>query len=343
LAICVQHLSSDALAEFLDIMLAKHPSEVVERKGRESYHLDFGTLSQVAYADAKDIIKKAFGDDDETDTKLRERAASVKVEPLEISDAGTSSTGTTPDYNDSVGETPMQRPASAGRSVSPMLKVERTPAVQEITSRNPTSPGDKSRTKKASSKTSDHPVATVNDRYYNGERIWRHVSDDRKFTFHGVGVVLLSHRTETKRPWKCLVCDKHFLSKDKVMNHVQQHSGEKLHECPTCKGKFSSKYYLKEHQKRVHLFHCHKCDAVFDSFNELHEHAENKHMSEFTSSSCICKKGCNNSRCGCFKNGLNCNPMCECVNCNNQGDSNAGTIAKKSRMETFPQDASVTG
>jgi hypothetical protein len=32
---------------------------------------------------------------------------------------------------------------------------------------------------------------------------------------------------------------------------------------------------------------------------------------------CSCKKGCANSRCSCFKNGVNCTTHCQCLNCNN--------------------------
>lgn len=153
-------------------------------------------------------------------------------------------------------------------------------------------------------------------RYYNGERVWRK-DNDQVLEFNGVKVKLLNVHNPTNRPWVCQVCDRDFVSKDKIVNHVQQHSGEKVHECKICHNKFSSKHYLKEHERRVHQFDCHHCHKIFDSFEELHEHALKVHPG-LDLVKCSCHKGCANSRCSCFKSGLNCGSSCICMNCNNR-------------------------
>lgn len=162
-------------------------------------------------------------------------------------------------------------------------------------------------------------------RYYNGERVWRK-DDNQILEFNGVRVKLLSIADPSNRPWVCEVCGKAFVSKDKIVNHVQQHSGEKVHECQICHNRFSSKHYLKEHERRVHQFDCQHCSKIFDTFEKLHEHAVRMHPGDELTK-CSCHKGCANSRCSCFKNGLNCNDSCQCSNCNNRVADNPTTAS----------------
>jgi hypothetical protein len=356
LAQCTQQLPSSALAHLLDLLLTKHPSEVVERKGGESYHIDFGTLSAPAYAEAREFIKKTLGDDDdfgfsenerkvinalskfngvngqeESEERLRHKAQpplnqvnvlSGPSLPLQVPAATV--TQNRSHLSDVTPSMPYPSISTRSKGASeliqeskhlPTLSPEKTTTKQ--LKRVRLTPSPPAAAEKAKSGPVSHPVKKDESRYYNGERVWRNATEDLHFNFHGIDVILLSLQTETKRPWKCGTCSKAFVSKDKIVNHVQQHSGEKIHECPTCKGKFSSKHYLKEHQKRVHLFHCHHCEEVFDTFDELHAHATIDHPAESTLKECSCKKGCNNSRCSCFKNGLNCTTQCQCLNCNN--------------------------
>jgi hypothetical protein len=394
LAQCVQHLSSTSLAKFLDLLLDKHPSQVVERKGGESYHIDFGTLSPAAFSDAKEFIKTALKDDDdyccfnENDQKQVSKIANGNynlgapqipynsgsiVKPIigadspqqqqplqtknsfpansEISPQGVplqvptqnqaANTQSTPALpypkpitnaqnskattsNGSAGSSVQQTNTFSPEKSSAKLKRIQLSPSNDTRQERPTRASTKRNLEQSPlskrQKESEAIAAMRKDesRYYNGERVWRQKTEDLHFNFHGIDVILLSLEVDTKRPWQCGTCGKAFVSKDKIVNHVQQHSGEKLHECPVCKGKFSSKHYLKEHQKRVHLFHCHHCDAVFDTFDELHEHSGHEHPDQASLKTCSCKKGCNNSRCSCFKNGLNCNDSCQCWSCNNK-------------------------
>ena len=354
LAQCTENLSSSALAALLDLLLMNHPSEVVERKGGDSYHIDFGTLSPEAYAIARKFIKQALKDDDELpDISRQDSISSLPVLPSPAPSAGSSNVGY--GYSDvkeseSVSPEPSIPKSELGVSnrrgsmredrteqkskqqtesnATPVLPYPSSEAPQTTSSTLDSitvSPEkSSSRLLKRQRRSSPESVATSSSkevskkeesRYYNGDRIWRKPNDSN-FSFHGVNVKLLGTQVDTNRPWICLTCSKAFVSKDKIVNHVQQHSGEKLHECPTCHGRFSSKHYLKEHEKRVHQFDCHQCEEIFSSFEELHEHSLKAHP-QLESKNCSCKKGCNNSRCSCFKNGLNCTPDCLCTNCNN--------------------------
>jgi len=336
LAQCIQQLSTSSLANLLDLLLDRHSSEIVERKGGESYHIDFGTLSPLAYADAREFIKRALGDDD--DFGLRERKLSqrtlatgggksedivkemAQVPVLSESASQTIATQSQPQVpaqnRSSFDSTPAPPYPNPTNGVIDPLHLVSSASSLDVNSASPEKNLAKLKRVRLSSEEKPEQLKKE-DRYYNGERVWRHPTDDLRFNFHGIDVVLLSLTTKTKRPWSCGVCQKVFVSKDKIVNHVQQHSGEKIHECPTCLVKFSSKHYLKEHQKRVHLFHCHYCDAVFDSFDSLQSHSGQVHPKQTALKACSCRKGCKNSRCSCYKNGLNCNANCQCFSCNN--------------------------
>jgi len=348
LAQCTQQLSSGALAELLDMLLKQYPAEVVERKGGESYHIDFGTLSTPAYADVREFVKKSLGSDDDfgfsesfsspaeavsgfgglkgpEEEDESEDGSRIKKHEKSLTDQRTKkSASREPSPSEKLSQvsgrnrqvpekTPPLAQPSAGR---PGSREQSSDGGSDVPSFSPEKSGTRLKRQRLSS---EDDKKEESSRYYNGERVWRHASDDLHFSFHGIDVKLLSLKTDTKRPWKCGVCEKAFVSKDKIVNHVQQHSGEKIHECPICHGKFSSKHYLKEHQKRVHLFNCHHCDETFETFDELHAHSLEAHPDHAEVKGCSCKKGCNNSRCSCFKNGLNCTASCQCDNCNNTG------------------------
>jgi len=340
---CLQHLSSANLAAFLDLLLLHHPSDVVERKGGDSYHIDFGTLSEGAFVLARKFIKDALKDDDEqldavrqdSLSSLQTRQDSIGLPPLpsptELSSASLS--GPFADARDANQQngSKVEEKAQLPLDATPVLPYPSgasggtTTSLDSITV-SPEKRSSRLKRQRRSSSSSAEPdeqkpremSKKEESRYYNGERIWRHPTMDKTFTFHGVNVVLLGQQADTTKPWICTLCNKSFVSKDKVVNHVQQHSGEKLHECPICHGRFSSKHYLKEHEKRVHQFDCHQCGKVFSTFDELHEHSLQAHP-KLEAKPCNCKKGCANSRCTCFKNGLNCTASCLCENCNNQG------------------------
>lgn len=375
LAQCTQQLSSNNLSALLDLLLLHHPDEVVERKGGDSYHIDFGTMSPAAYELASKFIRQAVRDD-EVEASLT-RQDSLPLLPMTSDNsidgfrqASFSSLGlplgqdssellmkenslmSLPDLSsyttaplsprEKIPEVEVKKPVET----TPVLPLPSNPSavasVDSITV-TPEKRGSRLTRKRRSSDSREptpEPVSSESDdgerqsvstagrgpkkqkkkpienRYYNGERIWRMANENKEFEFHGVKVKLLGHHTKTAKPWVCSICSKSFVSKDKIVNHVQQHSGEKLHECPICHGKFSSKHYLKEHEKRVHQFDCHHCDEIFSTFDDLHQHVIEEHPG-MNVDKCACTKGCANSRCTCFKNGLNCRDTCQCHNCNN--------------------------
>jgi hypothetical protein len=347
---CVQQLSSSNLSALLDLLLLHHPKDVVERKGGDSYHIDFGTLPDESFALARKFIKDALRDDDDSDFVRQDSLSSLPPQrksplmmlpplpsPTSASDItqaiqtsnSTSSYSQNPQNEreakiNSLDSTPVLPYPNGSKentsasldsiTVSPEKRSSRIKRQSESVSSSP----EPSTSAEDTASPAPHDAKKADSRYYNGERIWRHANMDKTFTFHGMNVLLLGQHVETTKPWVCTLCHKAFVSKDKVVNHVQQHSGEKLHECPICHGRFSSKHYLKEHEKRVHQYDCHQCGKVFLTFDELHEHALQAHP-KLEAKPCNCKKGCANSRCSCFKNGLNCTASCLCQNCNNQG------------------------
>ena len=78
-----------------------------------------------------------------------------------------------------------------------------------------------------------------------------------------------------QRPFSCKVCEKSFLNKHHLKDHMMIHTGEKPFSCETCQKSFSRKHTLNEHM-RLHTgekpFSCDGCKKSFAKRGNLKLH-----------------------------------------------------------------------
>lgn len=77
----------------------------------------------------------------------------------------------------------------------------------------------------------------------------------------------------------CKYCNKSFLRKGNLVNHLRKHTGEVLNPCTICKKSFSSVAALNLHQ-RVHTgykpYVCYECNKAFAWLSNFKKHKCNK-------------------------------------------------------------------
>ncbi|XP_065088678.1 zinc finger protein 271-like isoform X2 [Ochlerotatus camptorhynchus] len=78
----------------------------------------------------------------------------------------------------------------------------------------------------------------------------------------------------------CDSCERVFLDKRGIANHVKQHEPKPMKECSTCERNFSSSYHLSRHMK-IHEMEvqCEHCDRRFSAavYDEYRQHMEQEH------------------------------------------------------------------
>lgn len=89
-------------------------------------------------------------------------------------------------------------------------------------------------------------------------------------------------------PFKCDICNKHFLYQTTYTIHMEQHkTGQKVNidfkHCPKCRKKFSTNSLLHRHLKRVHRMHhwfqCRACGKPWPTQESLDKHMQKAHHS----------------------------------------------------------------
>ena len=112
----------------------------------------------------------------------------------------------------------------------------------------------------------------------HGDKIWTcHICSKSFATKHRL--IVHERRHSGERPFKCPVpsCNKSFVCKEYIKDHLISHSDEKSVPCPACNKMFKTKATLKAHKKQVHLdlrqFKCQVCTASFNSLACLQRHS----------------------------------------------------------------------
>lgn len=90
-----------------------------------------------------------------------------------------------------------------------------------------------------------------------------------------VGEVLEEEKKQNKM-FSCSECDKQFLSKAAVRNHIKVHSHLDSYDCLDCEKSFSTKYnlqaHLKTHENREKIHECKACGKSFYTTYQLSTH-----------------------------------------------------------------------
>ena len=92
-----------------------------------------------------------------------------------------------------------------------------------------------------------------------------------------VGQELFRKISREKKPFLCLICDKHFSQKHLVKSHIRSHTGEKPFTCSICNRSFSDRCNLTNHLRNCHLDQkqenkCSICNKSFSMKSTLNRH-----------------------------------------------------------------------
>ena len=122
-----------------------------------------------------------------------------------------------------------------------------------------------------------HCIANVNQHYSN--------NSDSNSTIHSI------------RPYKCPRCGAKFKRKEHLENHKrtihQQESEEKIHKCLKCDKTFMFKKSLHQHVKETHMnnmYQCDYCDMIFQKQSNLNRHQISVHVTMSTLKCPSCDK-----------------------------------------------------
>ena len=67
--------------------------------------------------------------------------------------------------------------------------------------------------------------------------------------------ILSKHSSNADRPYKCNFCAKGFISKNRLKEHTNIHTGEKPFMCNFCGATFANPGNCRMHERTVHLGH----------------------------------------------------------------------------------------
>ncbi|XP_055693784.1 zinc finger protein 431-like [Lutzomyia longipalpis] len=83
------------------------------------------------------------------------------------------------------------------------------------------------------------------------------------------------------KPWYCMLCDKSYVSKNLLEEHMNMHTGDRPYSCTKCTKTFASKYtlaaHLKIHSTRPRPYNCSVCNKKFLTGQNLSHH-EKTHL-----------------------------------------------------------------
>ena len=91
---------------------------------------------------------------------------------------------------------------------------------------------------------------------------------------------LIIKHSDQKPSIKCPSCDKLFLTRRKMLNHVTIQHGEKRFECDMCGNKYTTRGLLNGHKKEVHEINevdCEMCGKTFKNRARLQNHIKYSH------------------------------------------------------------------
>ena len=122
-----------------------------------------------------------------------------------------------------------------------------------------------------------HHIANVNHHYSD--------NSDSNSTIHSI------------RPYKCPRCGAKFKRKEHLENHKrtihQQESEEKIHKCLKCDKTFMFKKSVHQHVKETHMnnmYQCDYCDMIFQKQSNLNRHQISVHVTMSTLKCPSCDK-----------------------------------------------------
>lgn len=106
---------------------------------------------------------------------------------------------------------------------------------------------------------------------------------DERFVQESARALHLVEQHGLKKPeYKCSFCDKVFLTRGLVNNHIKYvHLKERVHECGLCHSLFYTKSDLRRHRNShggEKNYHCHICDYLFASKDSLNRHHKKIHV-----------------------------------------------------------------
>ena len=85
----------------------------------------------------------------------------------------------------------------------------------------------------------------------------------------------------TKNGGNCGICNKYFITRQRLLKHKRYHLNVKNAVCPKCGKKFKSEYTVNLHIKIVHEgarpFGCERCDYKASSIFNLNLHRKKMH------------------------------------------------------------------
>ncbi|XP_071449465.1 uncharacterized protein [Hetaerina americana] len=125
-------------------------------------------------------------------------------------------------------------------------------------------------------------IAYVNGKSHNGKIEKRHSCsecDHKSYSPVNLRIHYMSvHSGE--RPFKCSLCEKHFVSKRFLSNHVNTHTREKNYKCDLCEAVFTSMSSLERHKKSHSGRRDYKCDICGKDYTQSHNLKNHKKKHE---------------------------------------------------------------